>query len=153
MKTLILIALLFTSESMSKRGEFLCSINNNKVSIYYNRIWDDAEYVCNKYKIPMSVLFSQAALESGWGMSNLAINKCNHLGIKKKGEYRDFSSRRACFEKWAKVLHQNCYNNLQPKSFDDWVNALECCGYARSEHYKYKLRIIYKKDNLEILDA
>jgi flagellum-specific peptidoglycan hydrolase FlgJ len=114
MKTLFLV--LLTASTLGKRGELLCSIENNKVSIFFNRIYDDADYVSKSYGLPMSLLMAQAALESGWGMSNLAINKCNYLGIKYKGEYREFSSRKECFMKWGKVLKQNCYNNLQPKS-------------------------------------
>lgn len=152
MKATLFLMILTVLTLGQKRGELLCSIDNRKVSIYFNRIWDDAEAVCKKYNIPMSILLAQSALESGYGMSDLCINKCNYLGIKKNGKYREFSSRKACFEKWAKVLHQNCYINLAPKSFDEWLNALECCNYATSKKYKAKLKWIYNKFNLEIID-
>jgi len=149
---LITLLLLLATESNStngQRGNLLCSIENKKVSKFINRIYSDAEHVCNKYNLPLSLLLGQCCLESGYGSSRLCKERCNYLGIKYEGRYAEFESRRHCFESWAKVMRQKCYKNLQPSTLIEWYDTLTCCKYAQSKRYIKKLNWIIFRWNLD----
>ena len=137
--TLILILFLFCNFTASKRGQILCNINNQKVAIFVNSVWNIAEEIEIIYGIPLELTIAQAAQESGFGTSNLALNECNYFGIK---GYK-FASREECFLKYADILTAlPCYTNLQPKTLEDWFKALECCGYAGDTQYTKRLKRI-----------
>ena len=149
--TFLLLLSMQGNSTNGQRGNLLCSIENRKVSIFINSIYTDAEYICSKYDLPMSLLLGQCSLESGYGTSYLANNKCNYLGIKYDGKYATFSSRLHCFEAWAKVMRQSCYKNIQPVSLVEWYDTLTCCKYAQSKRYIKKLNQIIFKYNLDRL--
>ena len=137
--TLFIILFLFCNFTTSKRGQILCNIQNDKVSTYINSIWNIAEEIEVIYGIPLELTIAQGCQESGFGTSNLALNECNHLGIKGF----KFASKEECFLKYADILTAlPCYTNLQPRTLDDWFNALECCGYAGDIHYTKRLKRI-----------
>jgi len=153
MKRIIIALIAFCLLSTDKdRANCLRNIDNKRVSLFINNIYDDSKHVCDKNGLPVSLLIAQAALESGWGTSNLCINKCNWLGIKKSGQYQEFESRVACFEKWAKVLNQGCYKGLNPKTTKGWLYALQECHYFTSKSYRAKINSIIKKYGLEQLN-
>ena len=146
--TLAIVLSIQATGNNGARGAILCSIEKKRVSIFINSIWDDAETVCEKYDLPIGLLIAQACLESGFGRSYLANNKCNFLGIKYEGVYADFESKLHCFESWAKVLNQTCYRGLEFKTLEGWIYQLSTCGYAESKEYSSKLKSIIKKYNL-----
>ena len=143
MKKLTLIFLLFFLSSFTtKRAQILCNIENDKVSVFINSIWDIAQFVEDVYQIPIELTIAQACQESGFGTSNLCRNECNYFGIK----YFKFNSKEECFLKYADILTAKaCYQNLQPKNLQDWFEALECCGYAGDKQYTKRLEKIIKK--------
>lgn len=146
MKTILITSLLLLStvanSTDKQRSELLLGIKNDKVSIFLNSIYDDAQKVCLKYDLPLSLLIGQACLESGYGSSRLCKERCNYLGIKYEGKYANFKSRLHCFEAWAKVMRQSCYKNIQPVSLLEWYSTLTCCGYMESKTYIKKLNWI-----------
>lgn len=134
------------------RGTILKNIKSNHVSKFINLVWDDAETVSKESGLPMGLLISMAALESGWGRSKVCKEKNNYLGIKYKGQYRTFKSRLECFRKWSKVLCQSCYKEIPADSINLWLYALDYCGYHQSDTYDNKIRSIYYKYKLNECD-
>lgn len=144
-----LLLLIFCSfDNMSTRGYILTHCGD-KESIYLNKIWDDAEKVAKSNQIPLALVLAQSCLESGFGRSNLAVNNCNHHGIKYCGKYAEFSCKLESFEAYAKTLSKECYG--KPKNLGEWFVALECCNYAMSKSYVSKLKIIIKRLNLYLI--
>lgn len=152
MKILILLLTLSTiaSPDPSKRGEILTNIENRDCALFINRIWNDAEYVCRKYDLPLGLLIAQAAFESGWGKSSLCKNRNNYLGIKFEGKFATFKSRLHCFESWAKVVSKPCYTDLEFKTLSGWCYLLESCGYAEKGYARHIKRIV-KQFRLDII--
>ena len=116
--------------------------NNQKVAYYLNTIIEDAIRIHNDTCIPLELILAQSCLESGYGTSSLSTQNCNHLGIRPNGKYANFKSTSECLDRYAKVLQPPCYKNLQPVTLDEWISALECCHYASSEEYRWKLKWI-----------
>lgn len=150
------ICLLFlstvTGATNGKRGALLCDIENRKVSIFINSIYEDAETVCKEFNLPLGLLIAQACLESGYGTSYIAKNRCNTLGIKKNHEYVDYPNQLECFRHWARTVTQPCYKELECTSLNLWLYQLDHCGYHQSKNYSKKIRWIYYKYNLNNLD-
>ena len=65
---------------------FVCSVNAQKQQaayLAYIEQWKDVAVQQQKdYGIPASITMAQALLESGAGLSELAVNANNHFGIK-----------------------------------------------------------------------
>lgn len=112
---------------------------------YLNLIENDATTISNMFGIPKALIVAQASQESGFGTSYICLHYCNHLGIK-NGFY---DSQFECFLRYAEILvSSKCYRNLQPKTIDDWMDTLVCCGYAGDHNYTKSLRLIIQKYNL-----
>lgn len=112
-----------------------------------------------KYKIPASITLAQALLESGAGLSELAVSSNNHFGIKChsdwKGEriYRRDDNPNDCFRKYKKVEdsyedHSRfLYNHSRYAvlfsynltNYEAWARGLQKCGYATDKAYANKL--------------
>jgi hypothetical protein len=112
-----------------------------------------------KYKIPASITLAQALLESGAGLSELAVSSNNHFGIKChsgwNGEriYRRDDNPNDCFRKYETIensyedhslfLHDRSrYSVLFSYSITDyeaWARGLQKCGYATDKAYANKL--------------
>ena len=154
MRTILILFLSTVTLAVNgHRGELLCSIDNRKVSIFINSIYEDAEKVCKKYDLPLGLLIAQACLESGFGSSYYARERCNFLGIKYEGVYAEFESAEKCFEAWARVLSKDCYKEIPTTSLNLWLYQLDaCCYHMAGGRYSRKIRSIYYKYGLDILN-
>lgn len=153
MKTIILILLLSLQAQASLRGDILKAIESDRVSKYFNSIWNDCETVAKESGLPQGLLMAMSALESGYGSSRLAKEQNNYLGIKYEGVYATFKSRLECFRAWAKVLNQTCYKSLEFNTLNGWLYQLEYCHYHLSKTYSNKIRWIYYKFGLDKLET
>jgi len=157
MKTLLLILALFatTEDKQPLRTELLLSIESDKKSKFFNAIYSDAKTVCDKTGLPMYLLMAQSAFESNWGESRLALEENNYLGIRYNHKWATFSSRLECFEAWARVLQQDCYQELDVQTLEGYLYQLRHCGYHSSKGFKYEkaIRSIYHANNLHIVDS
>lgn len=133
-----------------------------------------------KYNIPIEVTLAQAALESSWGKSKLAVESNNYFGIKdyRKSshsaksyptlEYKDnqwrleydnfkvYSDKSDCFESrslW--FVHHDKYHYLfetrETEPVDLWINALIENGYATDPNYANIMYSIIDKYKLRAL--
>lgn len=132
---------------------------NKAYEDYISKYNDVAVSHMKKYKIPASITLAQGLLESGAGMSSLAIGGNNHFGIKChsdwKGEtmLKDDDHRNECFRKYKKaedsyhdhsmfLTQRSRYNflfNLQGSDYKGWARGLQQAGYATDKAYANKL--------------
>lgn len=110
--------------------------------------------------IPASITLSQAALESGWGESQLTKQANNFFGIKKgigwngetvffstpldstpTSEFRKYNSPQESFHDHSLFLQNNQrYKSLfNLDSYVDWANGLQAAGYSESSTYAQSL--------------
>lgn len=130
------------------------SIINGKVPSYIYKILPSIYPVLNTNTPPACIIIAQAIQESGFGKSNLAQRYNNHLGIRrriKRGiyKYRNYETLEGCFKSYASIFDQPCYKNLQPKTVEEWYEALECCHYAKDSKYTLRLEQLIIKYNLK----
>jgi len=144
MKTLFLIfAFPFALQSGTPPQEQFAHVYR-----YLNLIESDATTISRMFGIPKELIISQAMQESGFGTSYICNHYCNHLGIKNGF----FDSQFECFLRYAEILvSSKCYQNLQPKTIDEWMDALVCCGYATDPNYTTSLKIIIQTYKLYLL--
>ena len=77
----------FNKSDQLKR--FLNNMSTDERRKWYIKTYSDfAVQQMKKYKIPASIILSQALLESGAGASTLALKSNNHFGIKCHQEWR-----------------------------------------------------------------
>lgn len=152
-KTIFFILLLSSSAIAQQRGYILCNIESDRVSKYVNSIWSDCEEISKANNIPLALIIAQCCLESGFGKSEFAKERNNHLGIKYNGTYATFSSFKECLNAYARIFEQSCYKDLQPGTLLEWIDSLTypCCSYATSPKYAKKLIYIIKKYNLDVI--
>lgn len=126
------------------------------------------EYLSNG--ILPSITLTQAALESNYGNSYLAINANNLFGIKCgvnwNGEtiranddspnecFRKYESIRKSFKDHSDFLRNNKrYNGLfNDTNFDNWADELQQYGYATNPNYSAQLKGIYNANDLRSID-
>ena len=153
MKTLLIICLLLITiqgnSTSGQRGETLCSIQNRKVSKFFNSIWNEARRINEETGVPMAIIMGMSALETGFCKSRRCTQDCNYFSVKRNHSYCIYNSKLDSFTDFAKVVEKSCYLNLQPVTLVDWYEALECCGYAESKQYVRKLNFIIFKYNLD----
>jgi flagellum-specific peptidoglycan hydrolase FlgJ len=134
----------------STRGDILKQIKNKKVSVFFNRIWNDAVFVSENYNIPIALVLAQAAQETGFGTSKNCRNNNNYFGVRRCKTYETYSCRYESFVDYASnVLGADCYKGC--KTLQDWFTALECCHYASDSGYTKRLKQIIKTYNLYLL--
>ena len=104
-----------------------------------------------EFGIPMQISLAQFALESGFGKSDLCLNNLNFGGIKHKGAYVCYESKKAFYLAYAAVFSQCCYEGIDRNNVDAWLVALERCGYATSNVYVKKLKRIIENYHLNTL--
>ncbi len=112
--------------------------------------------------IPASITLAQGCLESGDGLSTLAVKANNHFGIKchdwnGKSITRDDDRKNECFRKYdtAEESYRDHSNflryrdryaflfNLDPTDYKGWAYGLKKAGYATDPNYAASLiRII-----------
>ena len=139
MKTLFFIFLFipFATQSGTPPTE-----NNLHVYRFLALIEEDATVIANMFKIPKELIIAQSCQETGFGTSFICTHYCNYFGIK-NGFY---DSRFECFLRYAEILvSSKCYRNLQPKSLEEWLDALTCCGYASDVNYTQSIKLIIQK--------
>ncbi|MCF6515719.1 hypothetical protein GSH19_06105 [Lactobacillus sp. S2-2] len=83
---IILVTSLSLLFSINVNKIYAASNNQNYQKNFINKLKNDVISVSNKYKLYGSIMMSQAALESSWGQSQLAIKGNNYFGV--KGSYK-----------------------------------------------------------------
>ena len=109
--------------------------------------------------VPASITLAQGLLESGAGLSPLAVHAHNHFGIKChndwEGEtfYKDDDREQECFRAFRTVeesfrAHSDFLRNrpryaalfeLDPTDYKAWAKGLRAAGYATDPAYAKKL--------------
>jgi len=127
-----------------------------------------------KYGIPASVTLSQMALESGWGMSDIAQECNNYFGMKassrwlKEGKpfssrYSDsptdkfcvYSSVKESIEHHSDLLTSKRYKkycNFPPKDYRNWLKGLSKAGYSTNKNYTKLCLTLINKYKLYVYD-
>ena len=129
--------------------------------------------------IPASFTIAEAALESAWGQSQLALQAKNLFGVKAdaswhgdvltmntreylKGQWvivparwRKYQDWQGCMDDHAAFLHGNPrYHGCFPaKDGPSFARAVAAAGYATDPQYADKLIAIMRAHNLALLDA
>jgi flagellum-specific peptidoglycan hydrolase FlgJ len=138
-----------------------------KPTDFIKKYKNDAIIVNSIFHIPVSIILSQSALETGWGESNLAKNWNNMFGIKCHGrtyctniagsDWRAYNKKSESFMDYGFFLtenqrYNNCFNN-DPLDYKKWANCLQNSGYAgNSTTYANKLIKIIEDYNLDSFD-
>ncbi len=149
------------------------------VLTYLNENLPAASAAARQMNFPVDLLLCVAALESGWGRSELTLMANNHFGIKNPYEdgpsycmmhmdyvegkgrvmaYTCFKSYDSAYESFLDYIEhlqvRACYLDImtydQP-SFDDWVEVIAGCGYATDPQYAAKLRRIRAQYHFDFL--
>ena len=139
---------------------------------YIDRWKKEAVHQMIEYKIPASITLAQGILESGNGISELALKSNNHFGIKchsdwtggrtyhdddEKGEcFRVYDHPRDSYEDHSQFLLRNRYSTLFELDLEDykgWAKGLKKCGYATNPEYAERLITLIERHNLNILDS
>ena len=136
--------------------------------LYIYQYKELAAQVGKKYNIPTSVILGQAILESGAGMSTLALKANNHFGIKcfsktcKQGHcvnanddhhkdfFRVYDNVWQSYEDYGKFLSKSRYSHLKEHGNDykSWLKGLSKAGYATDPKYAVKVIAIIEKHEL-----
>lgn len=146
----------------------------NTIVQYINAVWQ-----ISGFKLPFkSVAIAQAALESGWGKSELALKYNNYFGIVAdsswKGKtikfnsngltYRAYDSIKDSVQDYVRFLNENQrYKNngvFDSKNYKEQAKALQTAGYAgNSTAYANSLiqiiesNKLYTYDNISIVPS
>lgn len=117
---------------------------------FINRFIDQARLTAVAGYVPVIFQLAQAALESNWGKSDIALNANNYFGIKAdsawqgdiyKG-YRKYASPADSFTDHAIYLHQNARYKSAFNYADDpvaFATAVAGAGYATDFNYLPKM--------------
>lgn len=146
--------------------------NSDAVNSYVAQYNSVAMSNMKAYGIPASIILAQGILESGAGLSDLAVDANNHFGIKCydwTGDkvYKDDDKTNECFRKYnqasesykdhAMVLTgRNRYAKLftLPKGdYKAWAKGLREAGYATDPRYPEKLINYIETYNLHEYDT
>jgi len=131
----------------------------------------EAVHQMEKYGIPASITLAQGILESGNGVSELAMRSNNHFGIKchstwtgkrtyhdddEKGEcFRVYDDAKDSYEDHSHFLLRDRYARLfelDPTDYTGWAKGLKACGYATDPAYADRLITLIEKHELHVLD-
>lgn len=164
-----------TLKSLQKTAKDAKPARPANVTAFINKTLADAKSIKIKYKIPVSVLISQAALESGWG-SHVKDNA--YFGIKAHNtsgattsfkttefvngkkvsindSFRAYKNFKESAEDYGKFLTTNPrYKSafIHSKNPDKFAEAIHAAGYATDPQYSTKLKIIISTYNLSEYD-
>lgn len=132
---------------------------NIRTIAYISKYAETAMYEMKKNKIPASITLAQGILESGNGVSQLALKSNNHFGVKchkgwnGKSVRHDDDKKQECFRKYKEVAYsykdhskflktRDRYDFLFKLKKDDykgWAKGLKKAGYATDKKYPKKL--------------
>jgi flagellum-specific peptidoglycan hydrolase FlgJ len=128
--------------------------------------------------IPASVTIAQAALESGWGASELAIKACNLFGVKADpawhgatlamdtkeviggkeatvlARWRKYPNWQSCIVDRGLFFHQNprYAHALTCSDCTAFALAIQAAGYATDPSYAAKVLAVIRSHNLSQFD-
>jgi len=118
--------------------------------------------------IPASITMAQGILESGWGNSLLAMNACNHFGMKNKPEWtgETYTVGGNCYKKYSSdydswhdhslhILSRKWYADLfklKNTDYKSWAYGLKKAGYAEDPQYAWALITLIERYKLYELD-
>ena len=137
-----------------------------------------AQLSAAKSKIPASFTIAEAALESGWGTSQLATEGCNLFGVKadpswhgdtltmrtrefRNGQWvmepalwRKYSNWLDCIDDHAKFLLTNPRYNpaFACSTGESFAQAVAKAGYATDPDYAHKIISVIRAHQLASLD-
>lgn len=135
--------------------------------IYIERYSELAIEEMYRSGVPASITLAQGLLESGYGLSELAVKANNHFGIKchntwtGKKAYHDDDAKGECFRKYDTpeesfrdhsdfLRYRDRYKflfDLEPTDYKGWAHGLKKAGYATDPQYPNKLiRLITEYD-------
>ena len=146
---------------------------------FINLIGSAAQASAFKTQVPASFTVAEAALESGWGSSQLATEGMNLFGVKAdpswqgdvltlntreylhgqwvivQAKWRKYPNWQSCMDDHAAFLHQNgryadCFDCTLG---DDFAKSVAKAGYATDPDYANKLIAIIDRHNLLSLDG
>lgn len=123
--------------------------------------------------VPASITLAQGLLESGNGLSELAVKGNNHFGIKCHNAwtgskvYHDDDSKGECFRKYDSpeesfrdhsdfLRYRDRYKflfDLDPADYKGWAHGLRKAGYATDPKYPEKLIRLIEEYELHLYDA
>ena len=123
--------------------------------------------------VPASITLAQGLLESGYGLSELAVKGNNHFGIKchntwtgakvyhdddRKGEcFRKYDSPEESFKDHSDFLrYRDRYRflfDLDPADYKGWAYGLRKAGYATDPKYPEKLIRLIEEHELYVFDS
>lgn len=123
--------------------------------------------------VPASITLAQGLLESGNGLSELAVRGNNHFGIKCHNTwtgakvYHDDDAKGECFRKYDSpeesfrdhsdfLRYRDRYKFLfdyEPTDYKSWAYGLKSAGYATDPKYPEKLIRIIEEYELYIYDS
>jgi LysM repeat protein len=126
---------------------------------YIQNFKSDAVKEMLMYNIPASITLAQGMLESGYGLSDLAVYANNHFGIKCHEEWhgptfiKTDDAKDECFRKYPSVLDSYTDHSLFLRSrpryaslfelkttdYKGWANGLKEAGYATDPKYVRRL--------------
>ena len=131
---------------------------NARYQRYIDQYKDCAIEQMVKWKVPASITLAQGILESGAGISRLAVKGNNHFGIKCHGWkgatiYHDDDAKGECFRAYASAFDSfedhslflvtgQRYSGLFKLKITDykgWANGLKAAGYATDPKYPQRL--------------
>jgi flagellum-specific peptidoglycan hydrolase FlgJ len=132
---------------------------NIRTIAYVSKYAETAMYEMKKNKIPASITLAQGILESGNGVSQLALKSNNHFGVKchkgwnGKSVRHDDDKKQECFRKYKEVA--NSYKDhskflktrdrydflfkLKKDDYKSWAKGLKKAGYATDKKSPKKL--------------
>ena len=164
------------------RSECLAALGGGKAQVYEPVSCADfiSQYAAmamnhqQRYGIPASVTLAQMALESKWGMSDLALNGNNYFGIKatrkwladgkpyschndelKNEKFCNYASVEESMEHHSRLLtstHYKKYCSHSQTDYHRWLVGLIKGGYASGKGYVASCEKIIKKYKLYLYD-
>lgn len=159
------------NKEVAKLEKKKSSLNMRTVA-YISKYAPIAMTEMKKSKIPASVTLAQGILESGNGVSQLALKSNNHFGVKchkgwkGKSVKHDDDKKQECFRKYKEpessykdhsefLKTRSRYDFLFKLKKDDykgWAKGLKKAGYATDKKYPNKLITLIETYNLDHYD-
>jgi LysM repeat protein len=164
----IFLVLLMSPNLLLAQANYNTALYTNYISLYKEIAVREMEI----FHIPASICLAQGLLESGCGMSELAVNANNHFGIKCHKEWNgptyvmDDDEKKECFRVYENaeqsyidhsqfLISRDRYAGLFKLDITDykgWAKGLKSAGYATNPEYANILIRIIEANELNNLD-